>query len=450
MIGRLTLEQYARRAHAAAAEGDHSHFSDAIHSLKRAAQRHDNAHAWLEIAVLLTGEGTPEAVRDALERAERSDETITNEALFPALLLHAGALDQGDATKAAHTASAAGGVAALIAGESILPIAPRLAARCAAAISPDSLPVSLISRAWRLRAQTAPNRGEAHAAWQFAIRQAHYADRQRYLLQYTSELLQVGALHAAKKQFTTLQQFGQLPPAEATHAQLLLARIQYASGNIHEAHLLVTNADFNVAEEPVRDEAQLLRADIAQALGNPREEAELLAPLLAQHAHLLSRYVHALQASEQTAAAVATLEAAGDRASANDLELAHAEHALACGDTFLAEQLAEHVFEQTGATAAAFILAHIAETTGGYETAIERYVHITHHAPDSAEAVTASVRALELHAVAPGHLVERDIRRLAKRVLTHADEWSSERAVAENALRALEHDRTVDQEYFVN
>src|SRR5690625_2667316 len=166
MIGRLTLEQYARRAHAAAAQGDHSHFSKAIHSLQHAAQRHDNAHAWLEIGVLRTGEGTKMDVQDALERATLSDSTITEHPLFQALTLHTGTLTQSAATNAAHTACKAGGVSALIAGASILTIAPRIATRCAHAISPEQLPISLVSRAWRLRAQAASTRGESHAAWQ--------------------------------------------------------------------------------------------------------------------------------------------------------------------------------------------------------------------------------------------------------------------------------------------
>lgn len=449
MIGRFTLEQYARRAHAAAAEGDPSHFDKAITTLQTAAIRHDNANAWLEVAVLRTHNDGKNSILEALARARQCDESITTTALYEALALVCGDVPQQHITETALRAFTAGGVAALIAGEAVIESAPRIAARCAEAISPEDLPVSLTSRAWRLRARTAKSIGEGHAAWQIAIRHAHYIDRQRYLLQYTSELLSAGALTLAKQQFTTLQQLGDLPPALEVQAQVLLARIEYASGNPDKAWNLIQKTNYLHAERAVRDEGILLQADIAAYQDHPDLEAQLLLILVADHPHLFDRYIATLRNIEAYEDVLNALANAPTEIPERVMLLAQAEYAYASGDTHNASSIASELFEQYGCIGSAYVLAQIAVTLGSYEEALERYVHITHAAPDKPEALPACVEALYLNE-SVRVLSEREVRRLARYVLQIVEPFSEEAHIAERALAQLEMERTASSEYLVN
>ena len=449
MIGRLTLEQYARRAHVAAAEGDHSHFHAALSSFESAASKHHSAHAWLEIALLLTEMGESHEVAHARHRALQCDPTIANEPLYRALGLFLHEVAESDTHDVVLAACAAGGSAALIAGEHVLAHAPRLAQRCAKALSPNAVPISLVSRVWRLRAQTANTPGEAHAAWQFAIRETHFAGRQRYLLQYTHELLQAGALSLAKKQFTTLQQLGSLPDELAVNAQVLLARIQFASGNPHEAHMLLRTTNLTVGSEPVQHEATLLHADIARVLGDSATEAHHLGTLLHAHPELTERYVHALRENGNYAAALSALQQ-HPGAVAPDLHLlVEAEYAYHHGDHAYALELAHDVFERSGSVQAALLIAQSEEAVGGFTEAAHFYHHVVLHAPATADALHAASELLRLHEHADV-LSERDVRQMAKHVLGAAEPWSPEAEAAERAVLQLERARQDEAEFLVN
>lgn len=446
MIGRLTLEQYARRAHVAAAEGDHSHFHAAVRSFESAASKHHSAHAWLEIALLRTEMGEPAEVAYARQRALQCDSAIAKEPLYQALGLVLHEVPEADTHRVVLAACEAGGSAALLAGEHVLHLAPRLAERCRKALSPNDVPVSLVSRVWRLRAQTARTPGEAHAAWQYAIRETHFAGRQRYLLEYTHELLQAGALSLAKKQFTTLQQLGTLPDELAVNAQVLLARIQFASGNPREAHLLLRTTNLAVGSTPVQHEATLLHADIARELGDSASEAHHLGTLLTAYPELTERYVHALRENGNYAGALAALAATPT----TDLHiLVEAEYAYHHGDYARAEELAQGLWSRTGAVPAALLVAEVSAATGALSEAVKAYHHVVLHAPGSPDAVHAASELLLLHEQA-GVLSERDVRQLAKHVLAGAEPWSGEAQTAERVLAALEQHRLAAAEYLVN
>lgn len=450
MIGRSTLEQYARRAHLAAAKGDRSDFYEAIRSFEVAASDHQSANAWLEIALLLTGMGDLEEVEDALACARYCNPDIIFNLQYEVLML---LTDPDLPLEVAHQtvlkASRVGGTAALLAGEHALSYAPRLALRCSKALSPDDVPISLVSRVWRLRAQTATSTGEAHAAWQIAIREANLVGRQRYLLESTHHLLRAGALDSAKQQFATLQQHGSLPNNLAVYAQVLLANIQFASGNPEKALELLRTTNISVGTAAAQSEAALLHADIAHTYGDSATEAQYLSQLVSSQPDLTERYVEALRASGNYREALTVLYTHTETTSSDLLEEVEAEFAYLQGNYSDAETIAQELHERTGSASATLLLARIAESYGALHEASEYYRHIVVRCYGSSMGLLAASEVLRINELI-GNLASSDAMHYAWHIIMEADPWSPELEIANRVYTQISQELNTTDELLIN